>query len=102
MNRRGFLAGLGAALAAPAIVKAGVLMPIKSGLVSPVIAYPLLTPDYLDKLINPPVIAIDVGVVRLFRDEMVRTFMLRRGSTTYVQTTMQEALNEISAHPLDH
>lgn len=35
MNRRGFLTGLTAAFAAPAIVRAGILMPIKPSLVPP-------------------------------------------------------------------
>lgn len=33
MNRRGFVATLAAAFAAPAIIRPGILMPIKSGLV---------------------------------------------------------------------
>jgi hypothetical protein len=57
MNRRGFLAGIGAALAAPAIVKAGVLMPVKPTLIMPMTAAEILAlrEAMLDRIINPPI-----------------------------------------------
>jgi hypothetical protein len=35
LDRRGFLAGLGALIAAPAIVRAGIIMPVKPSLILP-------------------------------------------------------------------
>lgn len=88
MNRRGFLFGMGAALAAPAIIRtAGLLMPIKPALVVPDlplrvlapvtglvlrngvwVSVPMLLRTAAERLINPPsLVNGEAEVVRAVR-----------------------------------
>lgn len=60
MNRRGFLIGLGALLAAPAVVRAGSLMQIKGVVALPRdpyanISMPMTLDDYRERILKPAI-----------------------------------------------
>ncbi len=84
IHRRGFIAGLGALFAAPAIIRPGILMPVKPFLsAAPVVE----TADGLSAMLTPNIIAHEAA--RLFRETM-----LRRGGCS---VTMADAHNQLHA-----
>src|SRR4051812_3420387 len=77
-SRRGFITGLVSFIAAPAIVRAGSLMPVKAVLDDAMIARAMR--DYIEKIINPASIAA-------IQDAMVfgiGTLEFKDGAVTHV------------------
>lgn len=85
IGRRGFLAGIGALLAAPAIVRPGLLMPIKPFVLMPEYA-PILPVEVLpatNALLTPSIIAREAAV--LLKQRLAEANPLRIQSTGPVQ-----------------